>query len=236
MNPYLKLQQRKRKWTPVQTTAGKVREGSEEAIYRALALRHMELPVGDFIQDALANDVPEMARELLLSNVKDEEERNQYVENILGFGGRGQFERHAQRHGEGIINDEHRKHAVPQPAVGIVGVKNGWPDHRAERFYIVVWGLFPARTRSVTGTQCFCRRCRKPWPVVAPEVIPCGQHGPFRQHANAMALGERRPNVPALFSPLATTNTGCHNFRAFTVDRFHIPHVAPSSSVPGRSL
>ena len=67
MNPYTKLLNRKRTWTPVQTTAGKVREGSEETIYRALAIRHMELPVGDFIQDALENDVPESARDLLLS-------------------------------------------------------------------------------------------------------------------------------------------------------------------------
>jgi hypothetical protein len=33
----------------------------------------MELPVGDFIKDALTTDVPELARELLLSNIKDEE-------------------------------------------------------------------------------------------------------------------------------------------------------------------
>jgi hypothetical protein len=33
----------------------------------------MELPVGDFIRDALANEVPEVARELLESNVRDEE-------------------------------------------------------------------------------------------------------------------------------------------------------------------
>jgi hypothetical protein len=73
MNPYQKLLSRKRKWTPVQTTAGTVRDGSQETLHRVIALRHMELPVGDFITDALANDVPELARELLLSNVKDEE-------------------------------------------------------------------------------------------------------------------------------------------------------------------
>ena len=73
MNPYEKLMARKRKWTPVQTTAGTCREGAEETISRALALRHMELPVGDFIRDALANEVPEVARELLESNVRDEE-------------------------------------------------------------------------------------------------------------------------------------------------------------------
>ena len=73
MNPYQKLLSRKRKWTPVQTTAGTVTDGAQETLHRVIALRHMELPVGDFITDALTTDVPELARELLLSNVKDEE-------------------------------------------------------------------------------------------------------------------------------------------------------------------
>ncbi len=73
MNPYDKLMSRKRKWTPVQGTAGPVQSGAEEALYRVLALRHMELPVGDFITDALATEVPTIARELLISNVRDEQ-------------------------------------------------------------------------------------------------------------------------------------------------------------------
>ena len=73
MNPYQKLISRKRKWTPVKPTAGKCKEGAEEAILRALALRHMELPVGDFISDALSSEVPPLAREILHSNVLDEE-------------------------------------------------------------------------------------------------------------------------------------------------------------------
>ena len=73
MNPYQKLLARKRKWTPVQTTAGTVQNGAEETLRRVIALRHMELPVGDFITDALSGDIPDLARELLLSNVKDEE-------------------------------------------------------------------------------------------------------------------------------------------------------------------
>jgi len=87
MNPYQKLLNRKRTWTPVQTTAGKVADGAEEAIYRALAIRHMELPVGEFIEDALASDVPVLARELLKSNIKDEENHDLalgYVANALG--------------------------------------------------------------------------------------------------------------------------------------------------------
>jgi hypothetical protein len=87
MNPYQKLLNRKRTWTPVQTTAGKLVEGAEETIYRALAIRHMELPVGDFITDALKNEVPHSSRELLLSNVKDEENHDLalgYIANVIG--------------------------------------------------------------------------------------------------------------------------------------------------------
>ena len=87
MNPYVKLMARKRKWTPVQTTAGVCKEGAEETIYRALALRHMELPVGDFITDALEKNVPDSARLLLESNVKDEENHDialGYIANAYG--------------------------------------------------------------------------------------------------------------------------------------------------------
>ena len=54
----LKLLSRKRTWTPVQTSKGKLKEGAEETIYRALAIRHMELPVGEFITEALDKEVP----------------------------------------------------------------------------------------------------------------------------------------------------------------------------------
>ena len=73
MNPYEKLLTRKRKWTPVQVNAGVCKSGAEETILRALAMRHMELPVGNFITDALSNDVPQASRDLLRSNVTDEE-------------------------------------------------------------------------------------------------------------------------------------------------------------------
>ena len=87
MNPYEKLLSRKRKWTPVQTDAGTCTPGTEETIRRALALRCLELPVGDFITDGLAGEVPELARELLLSNVKDEDNHDValgYIANAYG--------------------------------------------------------------------------------------------------------------------------------------------------------
>lgn len=87
MNPYQKLLNRKRSWTPVQTTAGKLTDGAEETIFRALAIRHMELPVGGFITEALRHEVPQRARELLLSNVVDEEKHDLalgFIANAIG--------------------------------------------------------------------------------------------------------------------------------------------------------
>lgn len=86
MNPYQKLLTRKRKWSPVQTTAGKLVEGAEETIFRALAMRHMELPVGDFIEASLS-EIPVLSQDLLRSNIKDEENHDlalSYIASALG--------------------------------------------------------------------------------------------------------------------------------------------------------
>jgi len=69
--PYAKLLSRKRTWTPVKVSKGFIKDEAVDVIKRALAVRHMELPVGDFIQEAM-EDVPDASRELLLSNVQDE--------------------------------------------------------------------------------------------------------------------------------------------------------------------
>ena len=74
-SPYVQLHQRKRTWTPVQVSAGTLLDGGEEVIQRALALRCLEIPVGDFISEAMKGDLPDVkgCKELLLSNVVDEE-------------------------------------------------------------------------------------------------------------------------------------------------------------------
>lgn len=82
---YSQLLTRKRTWTPVQPAPGVLHPGAEEAVLRALSLRTLELPVGEFIRDGLAKDVPDEARELLQSNVIDEERHDLalgYVANI----------------------------------------------------------------------------------------------------------------------------------------------------------
>jgi len=85
--PYEKLIDRRRTWTPVQTTPGELKHGAEETIYRALAIRHMELPVGAFIQEGLEKDVPDAARKLLELNVEDEIKHDLalgYIANSIG--------------------------------------------------------------------------------------------------------------------------------------------------------
>ena len=72
-HPYEILLDRKRKWSPVKPTVGKLKDGAEDTIRRALAARHLELPVGSFIKEGLEKDVPANARKLLEDNVKDEE-------------------------------------------------------------------------------------------------------------------------------------------------------------------
>ena len=100
MNPYQKLMARKRKWTPVKPTAGQCKLGAEDTIHRALALRHMELPVGDFITDALATDIPEISREILISNVRDEENHDLalgYIADAYGVDAKAEKEALALR-------------------------------------------------------------------------------------------------------------------------------------------
>ena len=82
-HPYDKLMDRKRKWSPVKPTAGKFKDGSEDTIRRALAARHMELPVGSFISEGLEKDVPDNARKLLTDNVKDEERHDLALQYIV---------------------------------------------------------------------------------------------------------------------------------------------------------
>ena len=95
-HPYKQLLERKRTWTPVRPTAGKLKEGSEETIKRALAIRHLELPVGAFIKEAL-EDIPALSRELLEDNVRDEDRHDialNYIAEAHGVDGKAEAEAH----------------------------------------------------------------------------------------------------------------------------------------------
>ena len=116
MTPYDKLISRKRTWTPVQTEAGKLKTGAEEDVYRALALRCLELPVGDFISHSLKSEIPDAARQILEMNIKDEENHDlalNYAVNALGTDEKA--EREAQ-----ILKkawEEHEDHTIVKAMV-----------------------------------------------------------------------------------------------------------------------
>ena len=75
---YFDVVARKRSWTPVAVDKGQLVEGSEDSLFRALALRTLELPVKDFLQQGLDKDLPDVpgVREALLSNQADEDKHD----------------------------------------------------------------------------------------------------------------------------------------------------------------
>jgi hypothetical protein len=100
MSSYLEVVSRKRKWTPVAVDKGEWVPGSEETLYRALALRCLELPVKDFLQQGLEKELPNKPGviEALLSNQQDEDKHDlglQYIINAHGVDQKA--EREAQR-------------------------------------------------------------------------------------------------------------------------------------------
>ena len=88
-SPYDQVISRKRKWTPVAVQRGKLVDGSEDAIYRALGLRHLELPVREFLQQGLDKELPNTlgVREALMSNQLDEERHDQALNYVVAAHG-----------------------------------------------------------------------------------------------------------------------------------------------------
>ena len=88
-SPYTQVVSRKRKWTPVAVQKGKLVDGSEESIYRALALRHLELPVSEFLKQGLEKELPKTPGvvEALKSNILDEERHDLALEYVVAAHG-----------------------------------------------------------------------------------------------------------------------------------------------------
>ena len=75
---YQKLTESKRSWTPVQVTRGEFVPGSDAAMKRALALRCLELPVKEFLEQGMKTELPDIPGlyEALMSNCADEEKHD----------------------------------------------------------------------------------------------------------------------------------------------------------------
>ena len=88
---------RKRPWQAVPVTKGALIPGSEETIFRALAIRHLELPVKDMLLQGLERDLPNSPGliESIYSNIKDEERHDEalgYVAAAHGTDGKAEAE------------------------------------------------------------------------------------------------------------------------------------------------
>lgn len=102
LSPYDQVISRKRKWTPVAVQKGQVAEEAEDALKRALGLRHLELPVREFLQQALDKDLPQTpgVREALLSNQKDEENHDLALNYVI------------DAHGADMKHEDEAKHIL----------------------------------------------------------------------------------------------------------------------------
>ena len=100
MSNYLKVMSRKRTWTPVAVDKGQVIEGSEDTLKRCLALRTLELPVKEMLQQGLERELPDDPGVItaLRSNQADEDKHDralQFIVDVHGVNERA--EREAER-------------------------------------------------------------------------------------------------------------------------------------------
>lgn len=88
-SPYLSTIAKKRPWQAVPVGKGNVTEGSEETIFKALALRHLEMPVKELLEQGLARELPSTPGivEALRSNQEDEERHDEALSYIASAHG-----------------------------------------------------------------------------------------------------------------------------------------------------
>jgi hypothetical protein len=65
-SPYLSMIAKKRAWQATPVDNAPVKEGAEDTLFRALALRHLELPVKDLLEQGLQRDLPPLQASLKL--------------------------------------------------------------------------------------------------------------------------------------------------------------------------
>jgi len=85
MSEYLKILSRKRSWEPVAVDKGEFVEGSEDTLKRCLALRTLELPVKEMLQQGLERELPDDPGIIpaLRSNQADETKHDRALQFIV---------------------------------------------------------------------------------------------------------------------------------------------------------
>ena len=101
MSEYLKIMSRKRSWEPVAVDKGEFVEGSEPTLKRCLALRTLELPVKEMLQQGLERELPDDPGIIpaLRSNQADEDKHDRALQFIVDAHG---VDERAEREAENI--------------------------------------------------------------------------------------------------------------------------------------
>lgn len=115
---YFSAVARKRPWQAMPVTKGALAEGAEETIFRALAIRHLELPVKDMLLQGLGRELPDSPGliESIHSNIKDEERHDEALNYVAAAHGVDeQAEKEALRIRQAWI--DHPAHPIAKVAV-----------------------------------------------------------------------------------------------------------------------
>ena len=117
-SPYLNMLAKKRPWQAVPVDQGKLVDGSEATLFRALAMRHLELPVREFLQQGLEKDLPSTPGvvEALIHNQKDEERHDEALNYIAAAHG---TDEKAEKEAQNILQAwlEHPAHPILKASV-----------------------------------------------------------------------------------------------------------------------
>jgi hypothetical protein len=117
-SPYLSTIAKKRAWQAMPVGKGKVEDGAEETLFKALAMRHLELPVKELLEQGLQKDLPSTPGvvEALRSNQEDEERHDQALSYIAAAHGTDET---AEREVLNILKVwmEHPAHPVHKAAI-----------------------------------------------------------------------------------------------------------------------
>lgn len=117
-SPYLNMIAKKRPWQAVPVDKGTLVEGGEATLFRALALRHLELPVREFLQQGLEKDLPSTPGvvEALIHNQKDEERHDEALNYIAAAHG---VDEKAENEAQNILKAwlEHPAHPILKASI-----------------------------------------------------------------------------------------------------------------------
>ncbi len=88
-SPYLSMIAKKRPWQAVPVSKGKTQEGAEATLYKALALRHLEIPVKELLEQGMHRELPSTPGiiETLRSNQDDEDRHLEALEYVAAAHG-----------------------------------------------------------------------------------------------------------------------------------------------------